>query len=226
MTMHTQPVAARALPCVGPFVGAAPEDRHAERIVREMLAFLGDLTKQTRPQLDNAMLRKIGGSPKAQARFLERVQNSRSPAIVDIASTFGRRCRFSLLVSLWEADEHGGSTVWTFTSVGRGPGRVERGGDPSWRISRHALIRLVQRVEAHDALRLLYAMRELAGPVLAAIADSSLAAGDGQTLKAPFPGGVAVLGWPEDSTIAVVKTVLPEAASYAEKKQQNGWRKQ
>ena len=111
MTMHTQPVAARALPCVGPFVGAAPEDRHAERIVREMLAFLGDLTKQTRPQLDGAMLRRIGGSPKAQARFLERVQNSRSPAIVDIASTFGRRCRFSLLVSLWEADEHGGSTV-------------------------------------------------------------------------------------------------------------------
>ena len=89
MTMHTcQPVAARALPMrVGPFVGsAAPEDRHAKRIVREMLAFLGDLTKQTRPQLDGAMLRRIGGSPPAQARFLDRVQNSRSPAIVDIAS--------------------------------------------------------------------------------------------------------------------------------------------
>ena len=56
-------------------------------------------------------------------------------------------------------------------------------------------------------------MRELAGPVLAAIAESSLAAGDGQTLKVPFPGGTAILGWPEDSTIAVVKTVLPESAS-------------
>ena len=56
----------------------------------------------------------------------------------------------------------------------------------------------------------------LAGPVLAAIADSSLAAGDGQTLKVPFPGGIAILGWPEDSTIAVVKTVLPEATSWAE----------
>ena len=67
----------------------------------------------------------------------------------------------------------------------------------------------MQRVEAHDALRLLYAMRELAGPVLDAIADSSLAAGDGQTLKVPFPSGVAILGWPEDSTVAVVKTVLP-----------------
>ena len=55
MTMHTQPIAARALPCVGPFIGAAPEDRHAERIVREMLAFLGALSKQTRPQLDGAM---------------------------------------------------------------------------------------------------------------------------------------------------------------------------
>ena len=45
MTMHTHPVAMRApcRLCVGLFVGAAPEDRHAERIVREMLAFLGDL---------------------------------------------------------------------------------------------------------------------------------------------------------------------------------------
>jgi hypothetical protein len=63
MTMHTQPVAACALPCVGPFVGAAPEDRHAERIVRE-IAFLGDLTKQTRPQLDGAMLRRSAARRK------------------------------------------------------------------------------------------------------------------------------------------------------------------
>ena len=62
-----------------------------------------------------------------------------------------------------------------------------------WRISRHALVRSVQRAEAHDALKLLEARRGMAGPVMDAIADVRLAAGDGQTLKVPFPGGVAVL---------------------------------
>ena len=37
MTMHAQPL----IPRVGPFVGDAPEDRHAERVVGEMLEFLG-----------------------------------------------------------------------------------------------------------------------------------------------------------------------------------------
>ena len=37
MTIHAQPLS----PGVGPFVGDAPEDRHAERVVGEMLEFLG-----------------------------------------------------------------------------------------------------------------------------------------------------------------------------------------
>jgi hypothetical protein len=37
MTMHTQPF----IPGVGPFVPDAPEDRHAEGVVGEMLEFLG-----------------------------------------------------------------------------------------------------------------------------------------------------------------------------------------
>ena len=37
MTMHAQPL----IPGVGPFAGDAPEDRHAERVVGEMLEFLG-----------------------------------------------------------------------------------------------------------------------------------------------------------------------------------------
>jgi hypothetical protein len=41
------------------------------------------------------------------------------------------------------------------------------------------------------------------------MADAKLGAGDGQTLKVPFPGGVGVLEWPADSPVAVVKTILP-----------------
>ena len=81
-----------------------------------------------------------------------------------------------------------------------------------WRISRHALVRLVQRAEAHDALRLLAAMRGMAGPVMDAIAGGKLGAGDGQTLKVPFPTGIAILEWPEESPVAVVKTILPASA--------------
>ena len=36
MTMHAQPIYA-LVPGVGPFIGDAPQDRHAERVVREAL---------------------------------------------------------------------------------------------------------------------------------------------------------------------------------------------
>jgi hypothetical protein len=211
MTMHAQSIRA-LVPGVGPFVGPAPEDRHAERVVRECLAFLSGLTGQMQPQLNEAMGRRIGGSLKAQARFLKRIEELRSPAVIEVTWSPGKRCRFFVLLSLWETDEHGGATVWWFIADGQGPGRVARQYCPMWRISRHALVRLVQRAEAHDALRLLVAMRGMAGPVMDAIADAKLGTGDGQTLKVPFPTGIAILEWPDESPVAVVKTILPASA--------------
>ena len=55
MTQHAQPLAG-----VGPFVGDIPEDQRAERVVQMMLDFLGELTKQVQPQLDEAMGTPIG----------------------------------------------------------------------------------------------------------------------------------------------------------------------
>ena len=110
---------------------------------------------------------------------------------------------------MWEADEHGGATVRWFLAEGRGAGRVERKRNRVWRVSRHALTRLVQRTEAHDPLKLLTAMRDLATAVVGAMANNKLKAGDGKTLKVQFPSGIAILEWPEDSAVAVVKTVLP-----------------
>jgi hypothetical protein len=177
-----------------------------------MLDYPSDMTRQSEPQLQAAMKRQIGGSVKAQEKFLERIESVRSPAVIEITSSFGKRCRFFFLLSLWEADEHGGATVWWHLAEGRGAGRVERRRNTVWRVSRHALIRLVQRTEAHDALKLLAAMRELATAVVGAMANNNLKAGDGKTLKVQFPSGYAILEWPQDSAVAVVKTTLQGTA--------------
>jgi hypothetical protein len=61
------------------------------------------------PRLDEAMGRRIGGSPKAQARFLDRIEGVRSPAVIEVTASPGKRSRFFVLLSLWEPDEHGGA---------------------------------------------------------------------------------------------------------------------
>jgi hypothetical protein len=53
MTTHAQPIQV-LVPGVSPFVGDAPEDRHAERVVREQHG-RGD---QDRPASDRALGRK------------------------------------------------------------------------------------------------------------------------------------------------------------------------
>jgi hypothetical protein len=78
-----------------------------------------------------------------------------------------------------------------------------------WRISRHALVRLVQRSEAHDAIKLLNVMRVMAKAVLFAIADSDMIEGKPGVLKVPFAGGVAVVELPAPGELILVKTVLP-----------------
>jgi hypothetical protein len=39
-----------AIPSIGPFVGEAPEDRHAERVVGEMLTCLDDFAATVQPR--------------------------------------------------------------------------------------------------------------------------------------------------------------------------------
>jgi hypothetical protein len=201
-------LAMNEIPSVGPFVGDAPEDRHAERVVGEMLAFLDVFTRMTRPQLFAAMGQPIGGTVKAQQRFLDRVKAIPSPAVIDVATALGKRCRFSFILSLWEPDKFGGATVWGYLAIGEGPGRVTRQQGPIWRLSRHALVRLVQRAQAHDAFQLLRVMRAMAGPITDGIADNGLLASAG-VIKVPFPGGIAVVEKPTDSEFPIVVTVLP-----------------
>jgi hypothetical protein len=198
-----------AIPSVGPFVGDAPEDRHAERVVGDMLTCLDDFAATVEPQLLAAMGAHIPGSVKGQERFLVRLRAVPSPAIINIAAVFGKRCRFAILLSLWEKDEFGGANVISCSAVADGPGTEKRASLVRWRISRHALIRLVQRSQAHDAVKLLSVMRVLAGAVILALADSGLIEDKPGVLKVPFTGGIAVLELPEPGALIVVKTILP-----------------
>jgi hypothetical protein len=204
----TEGPAMNEIPSVGPFVGEAPEDRHALRVVGEMLFFLDAFTIKTRPQLLAAMKQPIGGTPKAQQRYLDRIKAIPSPAVIDIGANLGKRCRFSLILNVWTPDEFGGVEVWAYLAIGEGPGRVTRGGGPIWRLSRHALVRLVQRSEAHDAFQLPRVMRAMAGPITDGIADQGLLKSTG-VIKVAFPGGIAVVEKPTDSEFPIVVTVLP-----------------
>jgi hypothetical protein len=135
-----------AIPSVGPFVGEAPEDRHAERVVGEMLTCLDDFAATVQPRLEAAMGAHIPGSVKGRERFLARLKAVPSPAIINVAGAVGKRCRFQVLLSLWKRDEFGGANVISCTAFADGPGTEKRDSFVRWRISRHALVRLVQEL--------------------------------------------------------------------------------
>jgi hypothetical protein len=202
------------IPSVGPYVGAVPEDRHAERVVGDMLTCLDDFAATIEPQLGAAMGARIPGSVKGQERFVARLAAVPSPAIIDVAVAYGKRCKFTILLSLWEKDEFGGANVVSCTASANGPGTEKRASYVCWRISRHALTRLVQRSGAHDAIKLLDVMRVMARAVILALAepDSGLIEDRPGVLKVPFTGGVAVLELPEPGALIVVKTILPAQA--------------
>ena len=162
-----------AIPSIGPFVGEVPEDRHAERVVGEMLTCLDDFAATVQPQLEAVMGARIPGSIKGQERFLARLKAVPSPAIINVAGAVGKRCRFQVLLSLWKRDEFGGANVITCTAFADGPGTEKRDSFVRWRISRHALVGLVQRSQAHDAIRLLNVMRVMARAVIIALSDST-----------------------------------------------------
>jgi hypothetical protein len=173
-----------------------------------MLTFLDAFTLRTLPQLTAALKAPIGGTPKAQQRYLDKVKAVPSLAIIDIGANLGSRCRFSIMVSVWQPDRFGGALVCGFMVIGEGPGRVRRHEGPIWRISRHALVRLVQRAGATDAVKLLNAMCALAAPITDGIAGQGLLKRVG-VIKVPFEGGIAVVEKPAPGELVVVKTILP-----------------
>ena len=188
-------------------IGEIPEI-HATRVVGEMVGYLQAVSLSRIAQLTSAMNMPIGGSPKAQQRWAQRIHNASIPMLADFATCWGKRARFSLSLSIWDMDEHGGATVNHYLATSQGPGTERRSRGPLWRMSKHALVRLVQRSGATDAAKLMRAMRAVAPLVADSMAAANLQPGDKQVLYVKFPNGTAVVDWPADSGVAVVKTVL------------------
>jgi len=188
-------------------IGDVP-DLHAKRVVSEMLKFLSELASLFNPALQRAISSPIGGNVKAQERYIERVCATRSPAVIDFGTYLGKRCRFGLMLSVWYADRNDGATVWMYIANAHGPGTEKRRVGPVWRITNHALIRLVQRSGAHDAAKLLEAMRDIGKVMSDAMHQANMQAGDGKVLYVRFANGVCVLEWPAGSDVAIVKTIL------------------
>ena len=141
-------------------IGDIP-DIHAKRVVIEMLDFLGSLPARSTRRWSAPSADRSAGTPNAQKKYVERVRETRSPAIIEVATYYGKRCKFGLMMSIWHVDENGGATVWHYFARADGPGTEKRTAGPLWRITNHALVRLVQRSGAHDAMKLLAAMREV-----------------------------------------------------------------
>ena len=196
------------IPTIDPNIIGEIPDLHAKRVVSEMIVFLAKIGASVTPALERAISQPIGGNPKAQRKFAERVRATRSPAILDFATYTGKRCKFGLMLSVWSDDEYGGATVYSYFAHADGPGTERRAAGPVWRITHHALTRIVQRTGAHDPVKLLLVMREMGKVVSDAMASARLVAGDGKILYVRFEGGTVILEWPADSSVALVKTVL------------------
>jgi hypothetical protein len=56
------------------------------------------------PRLDEAMGRRIGGSPKAQARFLDRIEAVRSPAVIEVTASPGKPAAVALQPKFYDAE--------------------------------------------------------------------------------------------------------------------------
>ena len=183
-------------------------DLHARRIAGDMVSFLEGVSAKYNEKLVDAILKPVGGNPKSQQRWAGRIRKATTPVLVDFATSWGKRAKFTAVLSIWTSDTWGGATVWAYFLYSDGPGTERRKSGPLWRFSQHALIRLVQRSGATDAIRLMTAMRAVAPAVNDGMMAIRLMKGDERILRLPFDNGIAVVEWPADSDVAVVKTIL------------------
>ena len=148
------------IPGVDPQIEGEIPEIHALRVVGEMISFLEDIVRHPRASADGGAQEADRGQPPVAAQIHR--QGASDPLARDhrLRHVHGQACKFGMTVSLWHKDEGSGATVWQYFATADGPGTERRTFGPLWRISQHALVRLVQRSGVTDAELLLKAMRE------------------------------------------------------------------
>lgn len=218
-------------PMVGPFVGEAPPDRYAERIVAGMARWLVGM----RVYLDNEVLQAIRvtkshfGSPKAQQRLAARLRKAGGWGFLDVSVKTGKRGRFTLRFAEWciydpathkavDNDEAAIPdepwlecliTVWQFPEGG--PRTISL-----FVISHHALTRLVQRCGAREPFDLIKAFAELYARILVERIAKKETLDRHAVHYFDVAGGKAVVKYDDAHKTEVVITVLDREMQAAE----------
>jgi hypothetical protein len=192
-----------------------PPERHADRVVAEMLRWLKAEGDRLMVRVD-AMLAAEGpppGSPRAQQRFAMRLAKAADQLLLGIWLKPGKRGKFKLFMSVWgvlaEGTDKPQVVLGTFVFDSLGHYRVEPHYKRLFIVSHHALSRLAQRCEVRTVQDLHQALALMGDAAMSAgweflHADDYPPAGK----RFAFDGGIAVLKRDADSGDLVIATIL------------------
>jgi hypothetical protein len=158
-------------------VGLPPE-RHADRVVLEMLKLLAEARQQTWPEIQAILNQGPDGNPKAQARMLAKIKTAAGPFIVSAQLKPGKRGRYQfhfLDTHVWNP-ETGKVVMPDDTSIpempwlafmivewtSKGDHRYDVKSSVALLMTHHALSRLTQRCGARTIQDIWHAAREIA----------------------------------------------------------------
>jgi hypothetical protein len=144
-------------------VGLPPE-KHADRVVLEMMRLLAAGRQVTWPRIKEAFMQASDGNPKAQARMLEKMSAASGPFMMSAHLEAGKRGRYRVCwldAAVWNPEI--GDFVWpgdmnipempwlafvVFELTSKGGHRYDTKSSASLFLTHHALSRLTQRCGA------------------------------------------------------------------------------
>ena len=204
----------------------SPPERHADRVVDEMIRWLIAESARFRPAIDEA-LKMSPGNPKAQARLRERIRHLGEGVVTGVWLNPGKRGRYTLTLAYWtgwhpeqdrpiEPDDLLPTSkvwlaYWQTELTGEGAGKRTERSMPRLLATHHALSRLAQRCDARKPLDLLNGIGLMWGAVL----DLVNAHGDDDWLNPPsgqwqveIKGGATVVLKPHERVRTLVAVTI------------------
>jgi hypothetical protein len=154
-----------------------PPERHADRVVLEMLKVIAGARQRTWPEIQAIVDQGPDGNPKAQARMLAKLKAAAGPFIVSAHLKPGKRGRYQLIfldTHVWNP-ETGETVMPDDTSIpempwlafmlvewtSKGEHRYDVKSSVALLITHHALSRLTQRCGARTMQDVWNAAREI-----------------------------------------------------------------
>jgi len=198
-----------------------PPERHAERIVGEMLTHLAKKQQSRRAAIPIKPVKEAlwAGNPKAQARLVERLCRDKGPALIDIELTSGKRGHYQIVFHEWSVwdDSRDGDEIrpgdvipepgWLMLACSRnvimgvGNGKHDYRGANVLFIRHHALVRAAMRCNARTVADMMQVAKALwqAYSAYRMTREAYSDTPDGTRLAVALPGTMepctAVLRW-------------------------------